>query len=488
MRNLLVFAVLISATSWAVSCPVKVRKMARAQNFPQWRERALALPATTPRPARTDLPVLIVGAGPAGLAATKSLLRAGIACECIERGPGFGGLWNTSNPHSPAYDALKTNSSKATTHLGDPVDDAFPDYLSNADALEYLVGFAHRHGLDKVTRFKTSVDKLEQLPDGSWLATLRDELGQVSSRQYRAVVAASGRQSIESSRIPKDLWDAARANGIGVSHSSTYRNAEEFVGKRVLIVGIGNSGAEISTEISWVAKTVVSMRSVPWVVPEYVGNTPADKFAETTPWWLPNWLEHLAFNLIVRWYVGHPETIGLGTPDHALLEKLPIAERGIKEAIRSKRLKVVSNIESIEDGLVHFRNPFDPPAAFDHILFATGYNLEYPYLPEGTIDAQDPNLELPFWVFHRNNPNLLFMHEVGVAQGVWPMFAAQGELAAAYFQAQNGQTDNHARLLQMLPEPNPDFRGKVFRLAGPDYLDAKTYAGWLGELTRWLRQ
>ncbi|HEV3299593.1 MAG TPA: NAD(P)-binding protein, partial [Planctomycetaceae bacterium] len=128
-----------NARRFAIERPVRPR------NFEAW----LRLPESAAPLPRTDsqLPVLVVGAGPAGLAAMAELRRADVNCEGIEFHSQVGGIWDQSNPLSSVYDSLTTNTSRYTTHLGPPMPREWPDYPHHRQAHGYLERFAAEAGI-----------------------------------------------------------------------------------------------------------------------------------------------------------------------------------------------------------------------------------------------------------------------------------------------------------------------------------------------------
>jgi len=482
---LLLFVVvpLRAVASLTAACTSGVTSAIYARAFSEWANQpvpALSLPSV-----RFDLPILVIGAGPAGLPVMKELSDAGLPWEAAERQAEVGGVWNPDNPLSPAYLSLRTNSSKSTTHLGDPVPADWPEYMTKDHAGLYLRQYADRHGLRPQIHFRTEITTIRENPDGSWRVTMGAPGSPGVERDFRAVVLATGFHDKNSRYFPQELWDQATRSGIHCIHGSDYRNNDPYRDLRTLVMGSGNTGAEIATEVSRVAKeTILSVRTSPWLVPEYVFGIPADKFAKASPprWLVPHWLEMKIFHLIQRYYVGHPESLGFPKLDHDLLERLPVADRGIARALRSGKITISPTVERFESGKAYFTDGTAKP--IDSVVFATGYRTRYPFMPERW---QEPNDGLSFWMFAPDAPNLVYMQEVGVPQGVWPVFAAQAKFAAAYFVAQAKSTPNCRRYLSLRSMPNPDFKGEIFLKDKPRFVDPKIYGeSHLPAITDWI--
>ncbi|MCB0404365.1 MAG: NAD(P)-binding domain-containing protein [Bdellovibrionales bacterium] len=361
-----------------------------------------------------------------------------------------------------------------------------PAFLTHEQALAYLQRFAAtRLGGSRIA-FNTRVESLQyDERDGNWNV----RFGGGSSMRYRAVVIATGHNNPVNAVIPSRLQKETEAAGVYYLHSSAYRNPAEYSQGPTLVVGFGNSGAEIATAISELnPETYVSIRSPRWLVPDYVGRTPADEFANSG-FPLPHWLEMLGFHLIQRITVGHPARIGIGAPDHGLLDRLPVADRGISQAIRDKRVHVRSNIKAIAtDGSVIFENPAEAPITPARIIFATGYRRAYPFLESRYGDFEDPSFYLSFSVFHPDHRGISFLPELIVPQGAWPLFVEQANAVAAYYEAEARGGRNVELFDSLRGLPNPDFKGHIFSRADQWHVDPKrvtellrAYAQWISE-------
>lgn len=432
------------------------------------------------------MPVLVIGAGPAGLAAMAGLHRAGVAFRGIEAHSRVGGIWDQSNPLSSVYDGMQTNTSRHTTHLGPPMPADWPAYPHSSQAHSYLTTFAEQESLLPHVTCSTRFEAAEKTPRGTWTVTLRGAETEPQRVECRAVVFATGVHHRERRVVPQSLWDEATAAGLDVRHSSGYRGADALAGKRVLIVGIGNSGSDIADMISRVAqRTVLAVRSTPWIVPSVVFGRPSDALADETTNWLPHWIQIASFHFIQRLYVGHPSKLGLSAPQYQLLEKFAITDRGFVKAVREKRVILRSNVTSLAGGTATFAKTGEAPEAFDAVIFATGYDRRYPLLddPSGGKNLAEA---LSFLIFHRREPGLAYMAETIATRGCWPIFAEQGRAMAAYFAAEQRGGRNVEPFNARRSLPSPDFKGKVFSKADGFHVDFHRYTHTLRDLTAWL--
>lgn len=183
--------------------------------------------------------ICIVGGGPGGLCMARALKRRGLDYEQFERHSDFGGVWDLDNPGTPMYESAHFISSRDLSGFLDfPMPRAFPDYPGNRQILDYLRAFARTFDLYAQARFNTAVERVDKDAQGRWIVTL--DSGE--RRRYRALICATGCN-----------WDPNLPEIPGhfsgeIRHAVSYRRAAEFQGKRVLIVGAGNSGADIACD------------------------------------------------------------------------------------------------------------------------------------------------------------------------------------------------------------------------------------------------
>ena len=175
---------------------------------------------------------IIIGAGPAGLAAAAALRARGLNATILEKSDTVGAVWRRH------YDRLHLHTDRARSGLpGLPIPKAYGRYPSRAQVVEYLEAYAAKFALKPV--FNAPVHAIRR--DGrAW----RAEAGE-NSRSAPIVVVATGLADYPYS----PTWPGMETFGGPILHSSVYRNPAPFVGKRVLVVGYGNSGAEIALDL-----------------------------------------------------------------------------------------------------------------------------------------------------------------------------------------------------------------------------------------------
>src|SRR5262245_18994428 len=327
--------------------------------------------------------VAVVGAGCSGLAVLKALRERGVGVECFERGSDLGGLWRYENDNglSGAYASLRTNVSRSRMQYPSfPMPDSYNDFPDHSEMAAYLGAYPAAHGLRALIRFRTTVERLEPCLDGKWWITLDDG----SRQSYDAVVVATG--LFWSPRLPNDpgSFDGT------VSHSHEYRMPASCTGRRVLVVGAGQSAAEIAVEVSAVAeRTFMSIRGGVHVLPRWIGRGPYDA-ADGSPL---NRLPWRLLNAIFRWRVARalgPTPASWPLPAHRLLEGTPIVSSDLLPAVGRGDVVVKPAIGRLSSERVRFVDGSEERV--DQIVYATGYRIRLPFLSSSLLAADGREL------------------------------------------------------------------------------------------------
>jgi len=254
-----------------------------APEKPPVRRRATKRAAPAPEPAYVDRgdAWAVVGAGPHGLSALKALLQNGIAADGYERESDVGGNWNFGAENSRVYESTHTISSKPFTQFPDfPMPDSYPDYPSHRQVKEYFGRYADHFGLRKRISFGHDVVRALPVEDGrAWDVTVRDRVSaQETTYRYAGLVVGNGHNW--SPKIPQ--YPGQDTFSGEILHSADYKGADVLRGRRVLVVGAGNTGCDVAVEGAQNAvHTWHSTRRGYYYNPKYMTGRPSDQVADS---------------------------------------------------------------------------------------------------------------------------------------------------------------------------------------------------------------
>ena len=221
----------------------------------------------------------VVGAGPHGLSALKNLLELGLEADGFERDTDLGGNWNFHAENSRVYESTHLISTKPFTQFPDfPMPDAYPDYPSHWQVHRYFRSYAEHFGLFDHLSFNSEVVGITPAPADRWDVTVLDRAsGVTTTRQYAGVVVANGHNWWP--KIPQYPGQDTFTGEI--KHSAHYKSADVVRGKRVLVVGAGNTGCDVAVESAQNAKeTYHSTRRGYYYNPKYAMGRPSDQTAD----------------------------------------------------------------------------------------------------------------------------------------------------------------------------------------------------------------
>ena len=383
--------------------------------------------------------VAVIGAGISGLTTLKMLEDYGIGAVCFETSDRIGGNWAFDNPNgsSSAYRSLHIDTSKHQLSFRDfPTPEEFPDFPHHSQIKQYLDSYADAFDLLRSIEFETRVAHAHRLQDGGWeLTTERTGAAAVTAsgpetRRFDLLVVGNGHH-----------WDPRFADFSGeftgeMIHSHAYIDPWDplhLMDKRILVVGIGNSAADIAVELSSKVmrnEVVLSTRSSAWIVPKYIAGKPADKYFATLPY-VPYAWQRRAIQMIQPMSAGTPEDYGLPKPNHKFFEAHPTQSVELPLRLGSGDVTATGDIDRLDGTWVHFTD--GTAAEFDVMIQATGYNTTFPFFDRDFLSA-DGNNHVPLYK-RMFSPGIDDLAMVGFAQAtptLFPFIEAQARLVAAW--------------------------------------------------------
>ena len=289
--------------------------------------------------------VTVIGAGPAGLSAAYELTKAGLAPLILERTPAVGDVWRNH------YDGLRLNTGRFFSALpGSKFPRSVEAWPTRDEVVRLLETFPARGGFNVQTGIEIKKVNYDRNHD-IWLITSND------NRQFesRAIVIAIG-----TCRIPViPEWEGKETFSGEIIHSSKFKRAQDYVGRQVLVIGSGNSAAEIASRMTEYANSVtMSVRTPPHFLPKSICGIP---IVGIGIWlrYLPDELVDTLLNFLQRRLIGDLTAYGLPYPTMALTRQyainnvVPILYGPFADDVRAGRIKIVGPIQKISGRMVH---------------------------------------------------------------------------------------------------------------------------------------
>ncbi len=308
-----------------------------------------------------EINTLIVGAGPAGLAVAARLKKMGLNYQLWEASDQVANSWTRH------YDRLHLHTVKEQSqlpYLEFPKD--YPRFVSRDQLLEYLQDYARNFNLQP--KFGK---KLKQVvsSNGKWLVFTEEN----EKYLVENLIIATGLNNTP--RLPK--WPGMESFKPPIIHSRDYRNARKLPYQKCLVVGMGNTGAEIALDLAENnIETYISVRSPLNIVPRQAFGRPTQQTALKLQM-LPTWLQDFLGNLLKKITIGNLDKYGIKIRSQSPLQQLretgktPLIDLGTVNMIKKGHIKVLPDIVSFSENTVHFNN--GKSYEMDALICATGY-------------------------------------------------------------------------------------------------------------------
>jgi cation diffusion facilitator CzcD-associated flavoprotein CzcO len=371
--------------------------------------------------------ICVIGAGPCGLTALKNLLRAGCRnVVCYEEHSSIGGNWAfTDDPRrASVYASAHSISSRRMSSFDDfPMPKTYPDFPSHRQLLAYFADYARAFQLEPHIRLGARVERCALGGDGRWTVRVNAN-GETRAERFDSLLVCSGHHR-------EALLPAYPGTFSGrIVHSSTYKRPDPFRGQRVLVVGAGNSAADIAVDVASLAsRAALSVRKGTHFIPKRMFGRPIDVLYASWGRRLPAPLLRSSLRLWLRLVAGRWEDHGLPAPTHEPLEKRPTVNSSVLEALGHGRLVARRGIERYDGHTVRFTD--GTQEEFDAIIMATGFRVSFPFLSEpvaGWDMATTPPLYLR--MMHPTIPSLFFIGLFQPIGCIWQLADYQARIVA----------------------------------------------------------
>ncbi|XP_071155178.1 flavin-containing monooxygenase 5-like isoform X1 [Mytilus edulis] len=353
--------------------------------------------------------VAVIGAGASGLTAIKCCIDEGLEPVCFERSNDIGGLWRYSDEvvegQSCVMKSTVINTSKEIMCFSDfPIPSEYPMYMHNTYVQKYFNLYADKFNLRKYIRFETEVLSVSKHADfaqsGQWVIKLKDKKStKVREDIFDAVIVCSGHHAEKN--VP-DFPGLSNFKG-KVIHSHDYRHQAGFEDKRIVVIGIGNSGGDMAVELSRVASQVfISTRRGSWVFNRIADNgMPVDmivlkrsvlKIRKLLP---PSFFDNMMENQVNKRFDHSTYCL---KPKHRITAQHPTINDDIPNRLASGTLKAKPDIKTFTENGVIFDDS-TKEENIDVVVLATGYIFGFPFLDKSVLDVKQNHVELFKYVF-----------------------------------------------------------------------------------------
>ncbi|XP_058516124.1 flavin-containing monooxygenase 5 isoform X2 [Ochotona princeps] len=388
--------------------------------------------------------VAVIGAGASGLSSIKCCLDEGLEPVCFERTNDIGGLWrfqeNPEEGRASIYKSVIINTSKEMMCFSDyPIPDHFPNFMHNSQVLEYFRMYAKEFDLLKHIQFKTTVCSVKKRPDfstsGQWEVVTECE-GKEEMTVFDGVLVCSGHHT--TAHLPLDTFPGIEKFKGQYMHSRDYKNPEMFKGKRVIVIGIGNSGGDLAVETSHTAKQVfLSTRRGSWIM-NRVGDRgyPIDILLSSR---LAQFLkricgENLSNSFLERKLNQRFDHTMFGLkPKHRAFSQHPTVNDDLPNRIISGSVKIKGNVKEFTETAAIFEDG-SREDDIDAVIFATGYSFSFPFL-EDSVKVVKNKVSLYKKVFPPNleRPTLAIIGLIQPLGAIMPISELQARWATQVF-------------------------------------------------------
>ncbi|XP_069334433.1 flavin-containing monooxygenase 2 [Eulemur rufifrons] len=353
--------------------------------------------------------VAVIGAGVSGLISLKCCVDEGLEPTCFERTEDIGGLWrfkeNVEDGRASIYQSVITNTSKEMSCFSDfPMPEDFPNFLHNSKLLEYFRIFAKNFDLLKYIQFQTTVISVKKCPDfsssGQW-KVVTQSYGKEESAVFDAVMVCSGHHILP--HIPLKSFPGIERFKGQYFHSRQYKHPDGFEGKRILVIGIGNSASDIAVELcKKAAQVFVSTRHGSWVMSRISEDGyPWDMVFHTR---FNSMLRNVLPRTVLKWMMEQQmnkwfnhENYGL-EPQNKYLMKEPVLNDDLPSRLLYGAIKVKPRVKELTESSAIFEDE-TVEEDIDVIVFATGYTFSFPFLEESLVKVENNMVSLYKYIF-----------------------------------------------------------------------------------------
>lgn len=386
----------------------------------------------------TQKKICLIGAGPVGISAARALKAKGIAYDQFEATDKVGGNWRHG-----VYRSAHIISSKRTTEYPDfPMPADYPDFPSADQMLSYLEQYADHYELKKNILFNTKVEKVQPTDDSLWQVQLENG----ETRLYEGVIACNGHHW-------ERRWPAYQGEYAGeFIHSKDYRDPSQLKGKRVLVIGGGNSACDIVAESARVAAEAhLSLRRGYWFLPKTFYGIPTAEMLDT---WMPVWMQRIYLAFLLKVAVGDYRDYGLPKPDHKLFEHHPTINTEVLHYLKHGKIQPHPDVKRFDGNTIEFVD--GKKTDIDLIVCATGYHVTLPFLDPTIVEVDGSVVRVRWGVVAPRHKQLYIYGWAQARYGFGPLLTPASDLIADLIILQRSLSNPLGRILEKMKQPLAD--------------------------------
>jgi len=381
--------------------------------------------------------IAVIGAGPVGISAARALKQKGIPYDQIEAESAVGGNWRHG-----VYHSAHIISSRKTTEFPDfPMPDHYPDFPSAEQMLQYLNSYVEHFKLAENIQFDTKVELVKPTEDGLWELTLSNG----EKRVYDGAIVCNGHH-----------WDPRWPKYEGqfsgeMIHSKDYKEPSQLRGKRVLVIGGGNSACDIAVESARCAESShLSLRRGYWFLPKTFYGKPTAELLDT---WMPVWMQRIYIGALLKISVGDYRRYGLMKPDHKIFDHHPTINNELLHYLKHGKVKAHPDVRRFDGKAVEFTD--GSREEFDLIVCGTGFNVSIPFLAPGVIEIEGSIVKTLWEVIAPKHRQLYIYGWAQARYGFGPLLTPASDLLADLILLQRTMSHPLSDVLETLKQPYP---------------------------------
>lgn len=411
--------------------------------------------------------VCIIGAGPSGITAAKNCQQNGISYDIFEKNDKVGGNWvfNSKTGHSSVYENTHIISSRTMSEYEDyPMPSHYPDYPRHDQLQQYFESYTKHFGVYDQIKFHHTIDHVTKTETGQWRVEYTDDQGQSHTKTYDYLMVCNGHHW-----MPKYPQYEGEFTGKWM-HSHDFKGVtDEWRGKKILVIGAGNSACDVAVESARVSKNVyLSMRSPQWFVPKFMLGYPADILVKSIER-LPAKVRQTLLTKMVKAFTGNYADFGLPVNNKPMLTQHPTANSDFIDFVRHGKIFPKPAIKRLDGKYVEFVD--GTRQEFDIICCCTGFWTVFPFFDKNFIDFQYSE-KLPLYrkMMHAEHDNLYFIGLFQPLGCIWPAADHQANLACQEILGKYQRPKDMKKAIQQeIDHPHYQFEGGQRHAAEVDY-------------------